>query len=518
MASEACAIVSQIRFEEQQTVWTSDFEDELARTDVDYYPGMMFTHAKERMEKTKLWKIVEKMPKGALLHCHYEATVDTDWLIDQAMETPGLHIESAAPLVPENLSSTTFVFSYANSSQESATSIWSDSYIPDTKVSIREASRTFPDGHDGGFRRWLKSRFTFTCENHHEGPTSVWKRFTRVFQSISTLVCYEPIFRASLRHTCKKLLDDGIQYFDVRKAMLVPLRREKSETIDSDHEGMLAVMSEEIENFKQSEEGKRFWGSRLIWTTMRIFDKRKMIENMKECIRMKQIFPELIAGFDLVGHEDAGRPLVDLLPELFWFKKRCREEDVDIPFFFHAGETLGDGDETDENLFDAILLGTRRIGHGFSLYKHPLLIDMIKEKRILVESCPVSNEVLRYTGSILQHPLPALLSRGVPVALCNDDPAVMDFGSNGMTHDFWQALQGWENLGLEGLGSLAENSIRYAAFEDCSAKEWTEDVKAGAYGKGVRAQRMKEWAIEWEKFCQWVVLEFGADMDLEQVD
>ncbi|KAL9094654.1 MAG: hypothetical protein Q9165_002923 [Trypethelium subeluteriae] len=440
MASEACAIVSQIRFEEQQTVWTSDFEDELARTDVDYYPGMMFTHAKERMEKTKLWKIVERMPKGALLHCHYEATVDTDWFIEQAMETPGLHIESAAPLVPENLSSTVFAFSYANSVKESAISIWSDSYIPDTK------------------------------------------------------------------------------YVDVRKAMMVPLRREKSETIDSDHEGMLAVMGEEIENFKQSEEGKGFWGAKLIWTTMRIFDKRKMIANMKECIRMKQIFPELIAGFDLVGHEDAGRPLVDILPELFWFKKRCREEDVDIPFFFHAGETLGDGDETDENLFDAILLGTRRIGHGFSLYKHPLLIDMIKEKRILIESCPVSNEVLRYTGSILQHPLPALLSRGVPVALSNDDPAVLDFGRNGMTHDFWQALQGWENLGLEGLGSLAENSIRYAAFEDCSAKEWTEDIKAGAYGKGIRAQRMKEWAQEWEKFCQWVVLEFGADMDLEQVD
>ena len=239
---------------------------------------------------------------------------------------------------------------------------------------------------------------------------------------------------------------------------------------------------------------------------------------MKECIRMKQTFPDLIAGFDLVGHEDIGRPLVDLLPELFWFKKRCVEEGVNIPFFFHAGETLGDGDSTDENLFDAVLLGTRRIGHGFSLYKHPLLIDMIKDKRILIESCPVSNEVLRYTGSIMQHPLPALLSRGVPVALNNDDPAIMDFGANGVTHDFWQALQGWENLGLEGLGSLAENSVRYAAFEDYSTKEWTEDVKAGAFGNGIRAQRMKAWASEWEKFCQWIVLEFGADMDLERVD
>ena len=78
--------------------------------------------------------------------------------------------------------------------------------------------------------------------------------------------------------------------------------------------------------------------------------------------------------------------------------------------------------KTDNNLFDAILLKTRRIGHGFSLYKHPKLIDMVKEKQILIESCPISNEVLRYSASIMSHPLPALLARGVKASLSNDDP------------------------------------------------------------------------------------------------
>ena len=236
---------------------------------------------------------------------------------------------------------------------------------------------------------------------------------------------------------------------------------------------------------------------------------------MEQCIEMKKEYPELIAGYDLVGQEDMGRPLQDLIPELFWFKKRCMEEGVDIPFFFHAGETLGDGDSTDENLFDAILLGTRRIGHGFSLYKHPLLIDMVKDKKILIESCPVSNEVLRLTGSIMSHPLPALLARGVPVSLCNDDPTIFGQDLNGMSHDFWQALQGWENLGLAGLGSLAENSVRWASFEDYTAKEWLQDIKDGAFGKGVRAQRLKEWMAQWERLCSWIVTEYGVDENLE---
>jgi adenosine deaminase CECR1 len=239
---------------------------------------------------------------------------------------------------------------------------------------------------------------------------------------------------------------------------------------------------------------------------------------MKHAITLKKAFPDLLAGFDFVGQEDSGRPLQDLVPEIFWFRKRCAEEGVEIPFFFHAGETLGDGDLTDENLFDAVLLGTRRIGHGFSLFKHPLLIDMIKEKKILIESCPVSNEVLRLTSSIMSHPLPALLARGVPVALCNDDPAVLGPGVSGVSHDFWQALQGWDNLGLAGLGSLAENSIRWAAFEDCSQKEWIQGIKDGAFGNDLRAQRLKEWMTAWEKFCQWVVDEYGTDMNLDGDD
>jgi len=74
---------------------------------------------------------------------------------------------------------------------------------------------------------------------------------------------------------------------------------------------------------------------------------------------------ETYIGFDLVGHEDALHPLIYYIKPLLWFRERQREEGVDIPFIFHAGETLGDGTEADINLYDAILLGTKRIGHGY---------------------------------------------------------------------------------------------------------------------------------------------------------
>lgn len=99
MAKEACLIVDKIQQEEKRTIWTSEFEDHLAKeTGANVYPGMMFSLAKERMEKTKLWQIIRKMPKGALLHAHMDAMVDFDYLYDVLLKTPGMHIQSPKPL------------------------------------------------------------------------------------------------------------------------------------------------------------------------------------------------------------------------------------------------------------------------------------------------------------------------------------------------------------------------------------------------------------------------------------
>jgi adenosine deaminase CECR1 len=394
----------------------------------------------------------------------------------------------------------------------SSTSIWDQNHASGTPVLLTKAADSFPHGGRAGFLAWLKKRCTITNTEsieHHHGVDAVWRKFSSVFTILNTIIFYEPIFRAFMRRMMQQLLADGVKWVDLRLAFTFRYFREGQEAPEETYHELFRVFDEEISNFKATEEGREFWGARMIWTGIRVLDQRKIVEDMDACLAIKLAYPHLIAGYDLVGQEDGGRPLKDLLPELFWFRQQCAEEGVEIPFFFHAGECLGDGNDTDQNLFDAILLGTRRIGHGFSLYKHPLLIDMVKDKRILVESCPISNEVLRLCASVMSHPLPALLARGVSCCLCNDDPAILGQDTAGMTHDFWQALQGWENLGLAGLGSLAENSVRYAAFEDQSNSQWIKDIKEASLGGGIRAERMKQWSIAWEQFCLWVVTEFG---------
>lgn len=476
---------------------------------------MMFSMAKRQMEQTTLWKIVRKMPKGALLHAHFDALIDVDWLLEQAMATEGMHIYSTEPLHTDAArTKASFFFIYAPSAPGTESSVWEAGYTDSCRIPVNTAAESFPDGGRKGFLAWVKDRCTITPREsieHHQGLNAVWQKFASTFVILGSIIFYEPIFRSSVQRLCRQLLDDGVRWVDLRAAFTFQYRRQGRETPEEGYVEVIRVLAEEVDKFMATEEGRTFWGARMIWTTLRRSNKRQIVESMKQCIEVKREYPDMIAGFDLVGQEDLGRPLKDLTPELFWFRKRCVEEGLEIPFFFHCGECLGDGDETDENLFDALLLGTRRIGHGFSLYKHPLLIDMVKEKRILVESCPISNEILRLTSSIQSHPLPALLARGVPVALCNDDPAILGQDTNGMSHDFWQALQGWENLGLAGLGSLAENSVRWAAFEDQNSKEWVHDIKQATLGRSTRARRMQEWAVEWERFCLWIVTEYGDD-------
>jgi len=440
MAKEACAIVDRIRDEEKRTIWTSEFEDHIAQeTGANVYPGMMFSLAKERMEKTKLWQIIRKMPKGALLHAHMDAMVDFDYLYDVLLKTPGMHIQSPTPLATSAaLESSGFKFRFFKAEKGKMcsgigtghlltvttginTSIWSPEYALDTPVLLTKAADAFPNGGRNGFLSWLKDRTTITHNEsieHHHGVDAVWRKFQSCFIILNSVIFYEPIFKLFMRRMMQQLVADGVKWVDLRLAFAFFYYREGSEEPEPTYDRMFKIFGEEVEKFKASEEGEEFWGTRIIWTGMRLslgflafasrsllrlpstnacfiglraLDTRKIVEDMDACIAIKLAYPHLVSGYDLVGQEDPGRPLKDLLPELFWFKKQCVQEGIELPFFFHAGETLGDGSDTDQNLFDAVLLGTRRIGHGFSLFKHPLLID---SKCI---SCPISGEATKTT-------------------------------------------------------------------------------------------------------------------------
>jgi adenosine deaminase CECR1 len=122
-----------------------------------------------------------------------------------------------------------------------------------------------------------------------------------------------------------------------------------------------------------------------------------------------------------VGEESKGKPLKSFIPQLLQFKRLCKAEGVDIPFLFHCGETLEIGGETDGNLYDALLLGAKRIGHGFALARHPYVMEQMKKNNVCLELCPISNEILGLTPRVGGHAMYTLLANNVHCTLNTDN-------------------------------------------------------------------------------------------------
>lgn len=105
-----------------------------------------------------------------------------------------------------------------------------------------------------------------------------------------------------------------------------------------------------------------------------------------------------------------------------------------------------------------------RIGHGFSLIKHPILLNMVKKRGIAVEVSPISNQILGLVSDLRNHPGSFFISQDLPIVICNDDPGF--WNSKGVSYDFYYALMSFASYtsGLRTLKQLVWNSIKYSVL------------------------------------------------------
>jgi len=64
-------------------------------------------------------------------------------------------------------------------------------------------------------------------------------------------------------------------------------------------------------------------------------NKSSIAAAVTSATKLRALYPNYLAGFDLVGHEDSGYPLVYFIDELM----HASQSGVDLPYFLHAGET-----------------------------------------------------------------------------------------------------------------------------------------------------------------------------------
>ncbi|MBK8207982.1 MAG: adenosine deaminase [Planctomycetes bacterium] len=132
--------------------------------------------------------------------------------------------------------------------------------------------------------------------------------------------------------------------------------------------------------------------------------------------RLRDIEP-LLGEVDICAFNMAGAEHTDPLPQFKPVYQRAR--DMGLKLTVHAGEV-----SSPDDVYDALDLGPQRIGHGIRSAHDPALMQLLVERNVALEVCPVSNECTGAVKRLADHPLPRLLEAGVPLVLSSDDPAM----------------------------------------------------------------------------------------------
>uniref|UniRef100_A0A8C5G381 adenosine deaminase n=1 Tax=Gouania willdenowi TaxID=441366 RepID=A0A8C5G381_GOUWI len=404
---------------------------------IPFPPAVHFFKAKPLIQQSEVFKLLHRMPKGGALHIHSMSLVSVDWLVKNVTYRPHCYI----CFTWDN--SVRFVFS-----ERQPFPRW-DCFYWQLLQTLRDRTGD-PHAFDLSLVQQL-TLFTDDPEGKYPNQDVVWEKFEKSFIAAAGLISHAPVLRDYLYQGLEELHQDNIQYLELRSGL--------SRTYELDgsiHDKLWTLRTFQQVSNKFKLDHPEFFGARIIISVHRALGVSEVKAAVKEAIELQREFPEVVAGFDLVGREDSGR-------SLWYFREALSlpaELGVTLPFFFHAGETDDEGTDVDQNILDALLFNTTRIGHGFALPHHPIAKELSRRRNVAVELCPISNQVLRLVSDLRNHPAATLMSEGHPLVISSDDPSL--FGSSGLSYDFYQAFVGIGGLRAN-LGTLKElvlNSIR----------------------------------------------------------
>ena len=205
------------------------------------------------------------------------------------------------------------------------------------------------------------------------------------------------------------------------------------------------------------ERGERELGLTLYWIfdAVRHFTVEEAERVFRKAAEMRPSFPSIVA---IVLGGDERRTGSEPFRALY-----ADAAHAGLRLTNHAGETTGP-----EAIWEALAIGSERIGHALSAISDPRLLEELKVRRIPLELNPTSNVRTGVCTSFAEHPLRQYFDAGLLVTLNSDDPAF--FGSD-LANEYLLAHteQGFTR---EQLRQLARNSILASFLPRSEREKW----------------------------------------------
>jgi adenosine deaminase len=116
--------------------------------------------------------------------------------------------------------------------------------------------------------------------------------------------------------------------------------------------------------------------------------------------------------------------------------------------------------------------GEERVDHGVRSMEDPELVARLRDDRIALTVCPLSNVALRVVRTLGDHPLPRMLDAGLLATVNSDDPAY--FG--GYVDGNLAAVRDEFGYGDAQLAALARNSFDACFAPEADKRRWKAEV------------------------------------------
>lgn len=165
---------------------------------------------------------------------------------------------------------------------------------------------------------------------------------------------------------------------------------------------------------------------------------------------------EGLYGIDLHGPE--GLPTQDWMPRL-WSVANANGRILKA----HAGE-FGSA----QNVKWAVeKLGVKRIQHGINASSDETVLDLLAEKGVVLDLCPISNYKLRVFDNWNDYPIRKFLKKGIRCTISTDDP----FSFGNCLNDEYKYLVRYMDFSASEIAGIAKAGFDTADLQDYQKKE-----------------------------------------------
>ena len=421
---------------------------------------------KNEIEKNEFFQILQKMPKGCLLHHHMTDCIDIEWISKEIMKEENLKY-----IYMRKFRDKFDILIFTKKQNETEKN--SDKPFKDI---IEEYLK---ENKDKTVYDYFYSKLTMLPEEIEKAKSNEegWEVFMPKYFFCYFLILNKNFYQQHIRNTFIQCINDKIYRLESRINPGI-IRNDNYELINIDEE--FEIYKKEIDYINNSMNLKtKFSFGLIIAMSWRKSDEELKIY-IQDSIALKKKYPDLICGLESFENKNYIRNYHDLTPVLI------TNDTSELPYIMHAGETIKGNNY---NILDSFLLGVKRIGHATNLYKLGSLCKIIKEKGIILEINPISNQTLRLVRDLRIHPCIAYHNNGVKICISNDDPTL--YNTKGVCYDWFVAAVTME-FNLLDFKCFAINSI-----EGSQISEEIKNIYKSSFLK------------EWDKFLDILIEKYN---------